>query len=195
MSYMLEYLRSNVHRRTRRGSRGGGGSAAPPVLKYFRASASCSKILNDDNISIQWKISGQLVFFRASASCSRILNDKKYIFDTVNSGHTLFYRARASCSNILNVKVYSIQWKFSGQTLCFRASASSSKILNGKKYIQCSGKFHVKLCFPGQGEKNFNTVYYASKGNYRKVSCLGEHNTQETSPPWVNKQGDYRVCR
>jgi len=37
--------------------------------------------------------------------------------------------------------------------------------------------------FPGQGEKNFNTVYSSSKGNYRKVSCLGEHNTQETSPP------------
>jgi len=37
--------------------------------------------------------------------------------------------------------------------------------------------------FPGQGEKNFNTVYSASKGNYRKVSCLGEHNMQETSPP------------
>jgi len=24
-----------------------------------------------------------------------------------------------------------------------------------------------------------------SKGNYRKVSCLGEHNTQGTSPHWV----------
>ena len=43
--------------------------------------------------------------------------------------------------------------------------------------------------FPGEGEQNFNTVYSASNGNYRKVSCLGEHNTQETSPPWVNKQG------
>jgi len=43
--------------------------------------------------------------------------------------------------------------------------------------------------FPGQGEKKFNTLYPSSNGNYRKVSCLGEHNTQETSPPWVNKQG------
>jgi len=24
-----------------------------------------------------------------------------------------------------------------------------------------------------------------SKGNYRKVPCLGEHNTQGTSPHWV----------
>jgi len=29
---------------------------------FFRASASCSKILNDTNISIQWKIPGQLCF-------------------------------------------------------------------------------------------------------------------------------------
>ena len=28
--------------------------------------------------SILWKISGQTLFFRASASCSKILNDKKY---------------------------------------------------------------------------------------------------------------------
>jgi len=33
-----------------------------------------------------------------------------------------------------------------------------------------------------------------SKGNYCKVSCLGEHNTQGTLPPWVNKQGSHRIC-
>ena len=43
--------------------------------------------------------------------------------------------------------------------------------------------------FLEQGEKTFNTVYSSSKGNYRKVSCLGDHNTQKTSPPWVTKQG------
>jgi len=43
--------------------------------------------------------------------------------------------------------------------------------------------------FQGKVKKSFNTVYSSSKDNYRKVSCLGEHNTQETSPPWVNKQG------
>ena len=32
-----------------------------------------------------------------------------------------------------------------------------------------------------------------SKGNYRKVSCLGEHNTQGNSPSWVNKQGNYMI--
>jgi len=33
-----------------------------------------------------------------------------------------------------------------------------------------------------------------SEGSYRKVSCLGEHNIQRTSSPWVNKQGNYRIC-
>jgi len=33
-----------------------------------------------------------------------------------------------------------------------------------------------------------------SKGNYRKFCCLREHKTQETSPLWVNKQGNYRIC-
>jgi len=36
--------------------------------------------------------------------------------------------------------------------------------------------------FHGKCEKNLNTVNSVVKGNYRKVSCLGEHNTQETSP-------------
>jgi len=65
----------------------------------------------------------------------------------------------------------------------FRVMASCSKILNGKKYIQCSGKFHGKFCFAGQVENNFNTAYSASEGNYREVSCLEEHNTQETLTP------------
>ena len=39
-----------------------------------------------------------------------------------------------------------------------------------------SAVFQVKC------EKKLNTVYSAIKGNYRKVSCLGEHNTQKTSP-------------
>jgi len=57
-----------VHRRTRWGV---GGSGSPHCLKTFRASS----------------------VFRASATCSKILNDKKYIFNTVNTGQTLFFRA------------------------------------------------------------------------------------------------------
>jgi len=33
-----------------------------------------------------------------------------------------------------------------------------------------------------------------SKSNYHKISCLGEHSTQGTPTPWVNKQGNYRIC-
>jgi len=102
------------------------------------------------NISIKWKISGQTLFFRANGSSSKILNDKKYFNTVKNSRATLFLRISASCS----------------------------KILNDKKYIQYSGKFHGKLCFSGQGEKIFYTVYSASKGNYHSVSCQGEPNTQ-----------------
>jgi len=71
--------------------------------------------------------------------------------------------------------------EFRANSVC-RASASCSKILNGKKYIQYSGKFHGKLCFPRQGGKNFNTVYSASKGNYRKDSCL-ENTTRKKLHP------------
>jgi len=71
---------------------------------------------------------------------------------------------------------------YSGHTLFFKAIESCSKILNDKKYIQYSEKFHGKLSFSGKGETIFNTVYSASKSNFRKVSCQAEHNTQGTSP-------------
>ena len=115
------------HRRTRRGVGGGG---CPPGLKIFRAnsvfraSASCSKILNDNKYFNTVKNSRATLFFRANASCSKILNDKKYIFSIVNSGDPLFFRASASCSKLLHVKC--IQWKTSGQ-LCFSGQAQLLK--------------------------------------------------------------------
>jgi len=115
-------------------SRGGGRR---PVLKnfransVFRASANCSKILNDKKY-IQYREFRANAVLRARASCSKTLNDKKYIFNTVNSRHTLFFRASASCS----------------------------KILDDKKYIQYSGKFHAKLCFPGLSRQTlFSSVF------------------------------------
>ena len=50
------------------------------------------------------KYSRATLLFRASASCSKILNNKKYSFNTVNSGNPLFFRASASCSKIQNIK-------------------------------------------------------------------------------------------
>jgi len=91
------------------------------------------------------------LFFRASASCSKILNDKKYIFNTVNSGHTVLW-ASASCSKILDDKKYFNTVKKFRATLFFRANTSCSKSLNDKKYIQDSEKFQGKLCVSGQAQ-------------------------------------------
>jgi len=157
------------------GVRGGevGGASAPPVWKnfrassVFRASASCSKILNYKKYFNAAKIFRATLFFRASASCSNILNDKKYIysiqwiqdtfcfseqqqvaqkkFNTVkNFRATLFYRASASCSNIPNDKIYIFNTVNSGHILFFGATANCSK------KIQYSEKFQGKLCFQGK---------------------------------------------
>ena len=48
----------------------------------FRASTSCWKFWMWKVYSIQWKFSGQLWFFRASASCSKIVNGEK-MFNTM----------------------------------------------------------------------------------------------------------------
>ena len=53
--------------------------------------------------SMQWKISGQLCFFRASTSCSKILNVKSIFHTAKNLRATLFFMASASCSKFLNV--------------------------------------------------------------------------------------------
>jgi len=52
---------------------------------FFRASASCSKILNVKSIFNTAKNFWETLFFRASASCSKILNDKKYMFNTAKN--------------------------------------------------------------------------------------------------------------
>jgi len=57
---------------------------------FFKASASCSKILNDKIYFNTVKNPRATLFSRASAICSKIQNNKKYIFSNVNSGHPLF---------------------------------------------------------------------------------------------------------
>jgi len=135
----------------------------------FRASASCSKILNVKSIFntvkifrahavfqgkrrllknpesqkyIQYSAKRQgLLFFRASGSCSKILNVES-IFNTVKIFRThAFFRASASCSKILNAKI--------SEHSVFRASASCSKILN------------VKTIF--NTVKNFRALYFQGK--------------------------------
>jgi len=127
----------------------------PPRLENFQGKLyfQGKKSWMMKNISIQWKISGQLWFSAQEQSCSKIVNDKKCTFNKVNSGHTVFFTTNASCSKILNDKKY-IQYSenFRGK-LCFsRRAQSCSKILNGEKYIQYSEIFQGKLCFSWQAQ-------------------------------------------
>jgi len=111
------------------------GGDRPPSLKIFRAnsvfraSASCSKILNDEKYIFNTaKNSRATLFFRAIASCSKILNDKKYIFNTVKIFRVnCVFQASASCSKILNNKKYIFSTVYSGHPLFFMASVSCSK--------------------------------------------------------------------
>jgi len=58
---------------------------------FFRASASCSKILKYKKYFNAVKIFGANSVFHGKWKLLKILNNKKYrpIFSTVNSGHTL----------------------------------------------------------------------------------------------------------
>jgi len=145
---------------------------------------------------MQWKISGQLVFFRASACCSKILNDKTYIFNTVNSGQTLLSGQAQVAQKSWMIKIFQYSETFQGNSYFSGQAQVAQKSWMVKSLFNTVGNFTANSAvFQGKCAKIVNTVYSAVKGNYRKVSCLGEHNTQETSPPWVNKQGNYRVCR
>ena len=158
---------------------------------FFRASASCPKFWMIKNIySLQW-IQGKLCFSGQAQVAQKSWNIRKYFNAVKKFRANSVFQDKRKLFKILNDKKYRpiFHTVTSGHTLFFRASASCWKILNDKKYIQYSEKLHGKLCFSGKGEKIFNTIYSASKSNYRKVSCQEEHNTQETSNPWV-KQGN-----
>ena len=107
--------------------------------KNFRGSASCQKILNVKSRlnSTQSKISGHTLFFRASANYSNILNIKS-IFNTCNEkfqDNSLFQRKRKVAQKSLMVKNFNTV-KNLGQTVFFKASASCSKILHGEKMFK-----------------------------------------------------------
>jgi len=87
-----------------------GGGLPPPGLKIFRASASCSKYLNNKNISVQWRISGQICFSR---------------------------QAQVAQKSWLIKIIKSIQWKFSGKTL-FQGKCKLFKNAERWRNFQCS---------------------------------------------------------
>ena len=168
---------------------------------FFRASASCSKILNVKVYSIQWKISGQTLFFRASASCSKSWMVKNR-FNTVENFTTNFVFQGM-------VKKFSIQQVFFKENIWYPVwtcrdpislilGTRFSLILGTRWYFFLTLRTQFSILGTRIGSlkhlKKTWSVYAATKGNYRKVSCQGEHNTQGTSPTWVNKQGNYRIC-
>jgi len=113
------------HRRTRRGVGEGG---RPPGLKIFRENS----------------------VFRASASCSKILNVKS-IFNTVKNFRAHWFSGQAqSCSKILNGKKY-IQYSdiFQGK-LCFQDKRKLLKILNVKSAFNTVKIFRATLFFQGK---------------------------------------------
>jgi len=94
------------------------------------------------------KNSRATLFFRASASCSKILNDKKYIFNTVkNSGETLVFRGSASCSKILNDKIYLNTGKNFRATSVFQGKC---KLLKNVKSIFNTVKISRATVFQGK---------------------------------------------
>jgi len=92
--------------RTKRGVGGG----RPPGLKnsgqtlFSRQAKVAQKSWKINNISMQWKISGQILFFRASAGFSKFWMII-YIQYSEFRAHSVF-QGKQSCSNILNVKIY-----------------------------------------------------------------------------------------
>ena len=159
---------TRVHRRTRR------GSAAPPGLKnfransVFRASASCSKILNDKIYFNAVKNSRATLFLRASADYSKLLKNKKYMFSTVISGHPLFFRASASCSKIQNVKSIFHTAKNFWATLFFRLEAQKSWMI--KNTCSNTVKISGQLCFSGQAHANCSEIL-----NLKSIFHTGKH--------------------
>ena len=106
------------------------------------------------------KIFRATLFFRASASCSKVLIEKIYIFSTVNSGHPLFFRASASCSKILSSKKY-IQYSknFQGK-LCFSGQAQvAQKSWIVKNMFNAVKNFRGNSVFQGKRKLLKNPEY------------------------------------
>jgi len=54
--------------------------------------------------------------------------------------------------------------------------------------------YRFDTCYSSSLHHRSHVHICINKINYRQVSRLGEHSTQGTSTPWVEKQGNYRIC-
>ena len=104
------------------------------------------------------KNSRATLFFRASASCSKILNNKKYIFSTVNSGQFCFSgQAQVTQKSWIIKNTYSVQWIQSNSV--FQGKRKLLKDPECKKYIQYSEKFQGNSIFQGKRKLLKNPEY------------------------------------
>jgi len=87
--------------------------------------------------------------FRASASCSKILNDIKYIFNTVDSRHTVFQGKRELLKNAEWWKIFQYSETFQGE-LWFSGQAQVAQKPWMIKNISIQWKISGQLCFSGQ---------------------------------------------
>ena len=125
-------IRYNLCVQASSGVRGGRARrAATPGLKNSGQAQVAQKSWMIQNISVQWKISGQTLFFRASASCPKFWIIKN-IYSIQWIQGTLFFRASTSSSNLLKHKKYFNKVKSFRATLFFRAR-KLFKNLNDKK--------------------------------------------------------------
>ena len=113
-----------------RGARQPAGLKIFRANSVFRASECWSKILNDKKYIFNTVNSGHTLFFRASASCSKILNVKR-MFNTVKTFrvHSVF-QGKGNCPQNPECKTY-IQYsiKFLGKLCSSGQAKSCSKIL------------------------------------------------------------------
>jgi len=114
--------------------RGSGRAAAPPGLKKFQGNRKLLKILHNEIYFSTVKNSKATLFFRASASCSKILNIKIYIQYSKFREPSVFQGNRKLFKNSECKKYSQYSEKFQGNSV-FRASAGYSKFLNYEKYI------------------------------------------------------------
>ena len=132
---------------------GGAGEGRPtPYLKIsgqtlFSGQAQVAqKSRKIKNISIQWKISRQILFFRASAGCSKVWRIKN-IYSIQWIQCTFFFRESTSCSKNLNAKTIFDAVKYFRKTLFSERAQVPQNLL-----FQCSENFQGKLCFSGQAK-------------------------------------------
>ena len=160
---------------------------------FFRASVSCSKILNVKSIcSIQWKIWMQTLFFRACAcKLLKIPECIMYIpYSEIFQGTLCFSgQAQVTQNSWIIKNTYSSTVKNIRATLFFRERASCLKILKVKSIFH-TAKFLGNSAFSGQAQVAQNSWMhnvYSIQWNIPGQLCFSGQ-AQVTQNSWIIKK-------